>query len=177
MFTLTSPEIVERGVIPTRYANGAWGVECGENISPPFNWDGAPEGTRSFALTCVDPDVPLEEEWFPYKEQLKVGTLPGDLFIHWIVCDIPVSIKALVERASPYDMPSGAKELVTSFGTAGYGGPAPPKGHKAHAYIFTIYALGVEHLGLPKEAGYGDFINAMKGKILATASVTGYFSH
>jgi len=99
------------------------------------------------------------------------------LFIHWIVCDIPVSIKALVERASPDNMPSGAKELVTSFGTAGYGGPAPPKGHKAHAYIFTIYALGVERLDLSKEAGYVDFINAMKGKVLATASVTGYFSH
>ncbi|MEA1872344.1 MAG: kinase inhibitor, partial [Chloroflexota bacterium] len=67
MFTLTSPEIVERGVIPTRYANGIGGVEGGGNISPPFNWDGALEGTRSFALTCVDPDVPLEEEWFPYK--------------------------------------------------------------------------------------------------------------
>jgi Raf kinase inhibitor-like YbhB/YbcL family protein len=177
MLTLVSSEIVEQGVIPTKYANGAWGVEGGQNLSPPLNWSNVPEGTRSLALSCVDPDVPLEEEWFPYKKQLKVGMLPGDLFIHWIICDIPVSATALIEGASPDKIPSGAKELVTSFGTKGYGGSAPPKGHKAHAYIFTLYALNVSALGLSSEAGYTDFINAIKGKVLASSSLTAYFGH
>jgi len=177
MFTLRSDEIVEQGIIPTKYANGAWGVEGGQNLSPPFNWSNAPEGTRSFALTCVDPDVPLEEEWFPYKEQLKVGMLPGDLFIHWIACDMPASTTALAEGASPDKIPSESEELVTSFGAKGYGGPAPPKGHKAHSYIFTLYALNGDTLGLPSEAGYTDFINAIKGKVLARSSLTAYFGH
>lgn len=125
----------------------------------------------------VDPDVPLEEEWFPFKEQLKVGILPGDLFIHWIICDVPASTTVLAEEVSPDKIPSGAKELVTSFGAKGYGGPAPPKGHKAHKYILTLYALSIDRLGLSPEAGYVDFINAIKGNVLATSSLTAYFGH
>lgn len=101
MFVLTSPEIVEQGVIPVKYAYGEFGVEGGQNMSPPLTWKDAPELTKSFALACVDPDVPLEAEWFPYKEQLKVGMLPGDLFVHWVVCDIPSSVNSLIEGASP----------------------------------------------------------------------------
>lgn len=177
MFTLASPEFVEQGVFPTKYANGEWGVKGGQNLSPPFIWNNAPEQTKSFALTCVDPDVPLEAEWFPHKEQLKVGALPGDLFIHWIICDIPASKTALAEGESPSKIPSGAKELVTSFGVKGYGGPAPPKGHKAHGYIFTLYALNVDTVGVSLEAGYTDFINALKGKVIARSSLTVYFGH
>jgi Raf kinase inhibitor-like YbhB/YbcL family protein len=180
MFALTSPEIVEQGLIPTKYALGAFGVEGGENLSPPFNWSNPPEGTKSFALTLVDPDVPLEEEWFPYKEQVQVGMLPGDLFIHWIACDIPAATTGIVEGASPGNLPSGAKELASSFaafGRSGYGGPAPPKGHKAHSYIFTLYALNVDSLNLSPESGYTDFLNAIKGKVLATSSLTTYFGH
>jgi len=180
MFVLTSPEIIEQGIIPLKYGCGAFGVEGGENISPPLNWNGAPEGTKSFALACVDPDVPMEEEWFPYKENIKVGMLPGDLFIHWLVCDIPASATAVIEGASPDKLPTGAKEIATSytpFGINGCGGMAPPKGHKAHKYIFTIYALSVESLGLNQDSGYADFANAAKGKILATSSLTGYFGH
>jgi Raf kinase inhibitor-like YbhB/YbcL family protein len=180
MFVLTSPEIVEQGIIAVRYTNGGFGVEGGQNISPPIAWEDAPSGTKSFALACVDPDVPLEAEWFPYKEQLKVGMLPGDLFIHWLVCDIPASVKSLAEGASPNKLPSGAKELATSytpFGLKGYGGAAPPKGHKAHRYIFTLYALSVDTLRLSSGSGYIEFINAMKGKVLATSSLTAYFGH
>lgn len=180
MFVLTSPEIVEQGVIPVKYANGGFGVEGGQNISPPFAWKDAPGGTKSFALTCVDPDVPLEAEWFPYRDQLKVGMLPGDLFIHWIVCDIPASVTSIAEGASPDKLPSGAKDLATSytpFGLNGYGGSAPPQGHKAHRYIFTLYALGVDTLGLTPDNNYIDLTNAIKGKVLATASLTAYFGH
>lgn len=177
MLVLTSSELVERGIIPLRYANGAWGAEGGQNLSPPLEWSGAPEGTRSFALSCVDPDLPLDDDWFPFKDQMQPGTLPGDLFIHWIACDIPAPTSSLPEGASSGDMPSRAAELTTSFGAAGYGGPAPPKGHKAHAYVFTLYALSVEALGLSAGAGYTDFVNAIKGRVLATASLTAYFGH
>jgi len=180
MFVLTSPEIVERGIIPVKYANGGFGVEGGQNMSPPFTWKNAPEGTKSFALACIDPDVPLEWEWFPYKDQVKVGMLPGDCFVHWVVCDIPASVNSLTEGASPDKLPSGAKEIATSFdafGLKGYGGMAPPQVHKAHGYVFTVYALNVDALGLAPDSSYIDFINAMKGKVLATSSLTAYFGH
>lgn len=177
MFVLTSSELIERGLIPLKYANAAWGADGGQNLSPPLNWSGVPSGTKSFALSCVDPDLPVDADWFPFKDQIQAGTLPGDLFIHWIACDIPASDTELPEGASPGNMPSGTRELMTSFGAAGYGGPAPPKGHKAHAYIFTLYALKVDTLGLSAEAGYVDFIGAMRGRVIATASLTAYFGH
>ena len=175
MFTLTSPEIVEQGIFPTMYTMDNPNQV---GISPPFDWNSAPEGTKSFALTLVDPDVPLEEEWFPFKDQIKVGIWPGDLCVHWIVYDIPASATGLSENASPGgNLPVGTKELKNSMGTPGYLGMGPPPGHKAHKYIFTLYALSVEMLGLSPNLGYTDFINALKGKVLATASLNGYYGH
>lgn len=173
MFNLLSPEIVEQGIIPTKYT-----VDNPNKIgiSPPLGWSDAPQGTKSFALALVDPDVPMEEEWFPFP--IKVGDLPGDLFIHWLVYDIPLSATHLSEGVSPGgSLPAGAKELKNSFPSLGYGGMGPPPGHKAHRYIFTLYALNVDTLELSPEASYIDFINAMKGKILATASLSAYFGH
>ncbi len=177
MFVLTSSELIEQGLIPLKYANAAWGVEGGQNLSPQLSWSSAPPGTKSFALSCIDADLPLDAEWFPFKNQIQAGTLPGDLFIHWVACDLPASVSELSEGASPSSMPSGTCELMTSFGAAGYGGPAPPKGHKAHAYVFTLYALNVNTIGLSAEAGYGDFVSAMRGKVIATASLVAYFGH
>jgi Raf kinase inhibitor-like YbhB/YbcL family protein len=170
MLTLTSSEIVEQGIIPTKYTMDNPNQV---GVSPPLSWSDIPPGTKSFALALVDPDVPLEEEWFPFKDMLKVGTWPGDLFVHWMVYDIPASAKGLSEGS----LPAGAKELINNMGQAGYLGMGPPAGHKAHKYIFTLYALSVDKLGLSPEASYVDFTNAMKGKILAAASLTGYFGH
>jgi len=170
MLILTSPDIVEQGVIPTKYT-----IDNPNQVgvSPPFSWTNVPPGTKSFALALVDPDVPLEEEWFPFKDVLKVGTLPGDLYVHWMVYDIPASATGMGEGK----IPAGAKELTNNAGMAGYFGMGPPAGHKAHKYIFTLYALSLDKLGLSPEAGYVDFTNAMKNKILAAASLAGYFGH
>jgi len=173
MFSLTSSEIIEQGVIPAKYSMDNPN-QIG--VSPPLNWSGAPEGTRSFALAMVDPDVPLEEEWFPYP--IKVGDLPGDLFIHWMLYNIPASAEGLPEAASPGGtLPEGAKELKNNMASPGYLGMGPPPGHKAHKYIFTLYALNTDSLELSPDAGYVEFADAMKGKVLASASLTGYFGH
>jgi Raf kinase inhibitor-like YbhB/YbcL family protein len=170
MCILTSSEIVEQGIIPAKYTMDNPNQV---GVSPPLSWSDAPQGTKSFALALVDPDVPLEEEWFPAKDMLKVGTLPGDLFVHWMVYDIPASATGMKEG----EIPAGAKELTNNSGMVGYFGMGPPAGHKAHKYIFTLYALSVDKLGLSPDASYVDFTNAMKGKILAAASLTGYFGH
>lgn len=174
-FALTSDAFVESGVIPERYTGD------GDDVSPPLEWSGAPDGTRSFALALVDPDVPWGEEVPEYGEMPPPGTQPGDFFVHWIVADIPATASSLPEGASSGDLPSGARELSTSFALFGapanqYGGPAPPPGTKAHAYRFILYALDVESLdGITEDSDYAAFTEAMAGHVLATATLTGYY--
>jgi hypothetical protein len=92
----------------------------GKNISPQLEWSNAPQTTKSFALTCIDPDA------------------PSGNFIHWIVYDIPASVSS-IEQAQKI-----GKELPNSFGKLGYKGPSPPSG--THRYVFTLYALDTEHI-------------------------------
>ncbi len=176
-FALTSPAFVENGVIPIRYSGD------GANVSPPLEWGGAPGGTQGFVLTLVDPDVPFGEEVPVYGMMPPPGTVPGDLFIHWIAIDLPADMVSLGDGASPGGMPAGIRELQSSFALFGgpanqYGGPAPPPQLKAHAYKFTLYALDVATLdGLSMESDHTALTEAMAGHVLAAATLTGFFGH
>ncbi len=176
-FALTSPAFVENGVIPLRYSGD------GANVSPPLRWRGAPPGTQSFVLTFVDPDVPFGEEVPVYGMMPPPGTTPGDLFVHWIAVDIPAGTGSLADGASPGNMPTGIRELQSSFALFGgpanqYGGPAPPPQLRAHTYEFTLYALDLPALtGLSQDSDHAAVTEAMAGHVLGTASLTGYFGH
>lgn len=110
----------------------------GGNLSPALSWRGAPPGTKSYALMMHDPDAPTGSGWW-----------------HWVVYDIPADVAALPAGAGAADgskLPAGAKHGVTDFGTAGYGGAAPPKGHGVHHYDFRLFALGVPKIDPPPGA-------------------------
>ncbi|MFH1791951.1 MAG: YbhB/YbcL family Raf kinase inhibitor-like protein [Candidatus Omnitrophota bacterium] len=97
----------------------------GDDVSPPLSWDGAPNGTKSFALICNDPDA------------------PGGNWVHWVVYCIPADVAGLKEgmpKAGILD--NGAKQGMTDFRGFGYGGPCPPPG-KPHRYFFRLYALDI----------------------------------
>ena len=176
-FALTSMAFVENGVIPVRYSGD------GDNVSPPLEWSGAPEGTESFVLTLVDPDVPFGEEVPVYGLMPPPGTVPGDLFVHWMAVDIPADRQSLPDGASPGNMPARTRELQSSFALFGapanqYGGPAPPPQLKAHSYRFTLYALDLPALEeLSLESHHAALTEAMVGHVLATAALTAYFGH
>jgi Raf kinase inhibitor-like YbhB/YbcL family protein len=104
------------GAIPKRHTGE------GEDISPAISWTGLPDGTRSLALICHDPDAPLVS--------------PGNYgFVHWVLYGIPASATGLVEGDDNY------VQGVNNFGKAGYGGPMPPEGHGTHHYFFWLLAL------------------------------------
>lgn len=109
-------------------------MEGGEDLSPALEWSGdaIPEDTKSFVVTCYDPDAP---------------TVSG--FWHWIMYDIPPTCRSLPTGAGNPDgsrMPPGAKMLKNDAGFAGFCGAAPPPGHGEHRYIFCVSALGVDTL-------------------------------
>ena len=151
---ITSSAFQDGGKIPLKYVMPGAG---GKNISVPLTWAGAPPGTQSFALAMVDPH-PVARNW-----------------VHWLVINIPKDATSLAEGASGKSLPAGALELQNSFGKPGYGGPQPPPGSGDHPYVFTLYALNVPKVDLPKSTNLAAFKQALEGKTLATATVTGYF--
>jgi len=140
--------------IPLAYVMPAAG---GQNLSLPLSWTDPPPGVKSFALSLTDPH-PIARNW-----------------VHWLVINIPGNVTSLEEGASRQKMPPGAVELKNSFGDLGYGGPQPPKGTGDHPYVATLYALKVDRLDLPPATGLAAFQKALEGKVLTTATLTGYF--
>ena len=139
------------------------GFGCtGKNISPKLLWSNAPKGTKSFAVTVYDPDAPTGSGWW-----------------HWVIFNIPNSVNKLATDAGNITKQLAAKgsiQSMTSFGMTGFGGACPPKGDKAHRYIFTVYALKVDKLDLGKDAMpalVGFYLNNMA---LARASLIAYYA-
>ncbi len=151
---LSSGAFPDGGKIPTQYVMPGAG---GQNVSVPLTWVNPPAGTESLALSMVDPH-PVARNW-----------------VHWLVIDLPTTVNTIPEGASRKKMPPGAVELKNSFGEVGYGGPQPPRGTGDHPYVITVYALSVPRLDLDKNTTLGAFKEALKGKVLAQASVTGYY--
>lgn len=140
---LQSNNFRDRGRIPATHT-------CdGLDRSPHLVWTGAPEETKSFAVSCVDPDA------------------PGRTFVHWLVCNIPPTVTEIPEGS----VPAGARVIGNDFGKASYGGPCPPSG--THHYLFTVYALNVASLPSVTKT---TFFTAVQDHGLATAQLTGLYS-
>ena len=152
VFSMSSPAFEAGGMIPAQYANS--GYPGGENISIPYEWRGAPEGTVTYALLLVDRH-PKANSW-----------------VHWLVTSLPPGNTVLTRGASGTDMPPGAREHVNSFGQVGYGGPQPPPGTGKHEYEAVLYALDTD-TGLPERLSLDEFTRAVDGHVLATTTYSG----
>ncbi len=123
----------------------------GADERPDFSWSDVPEGTKSFALSLIDYDVPKKFR-------------PDGIWVHWLVKDLPADVREIKGLATA--LPAGAKEVLNDFGRAAWGGPCPPD--RRHDYHFRIYALKAEKLG---EADKGNFPARAKAQSLAVAEV------
>lgn len=128
-FSLESTDIFDGAVTALRHVHHSAG---GQNLSPHLTWSGFPDQTRSFAVTCFDPDAPTQSGWW-----------------HWLAVNIPVSVTSLQRGAGTVDgMPDGTVQFRTDYGTPAYQGASPPPGDHDHRYFFAVHALNVEHLDL-----------------------------
>jgi Raf kinase inhibitor-like YbhB/YbcL family protein len=133
-FTVTSTDVTEGTQMDIKTAHDSAG---GQNLSPQLSWSGAPEGTRSYMVTCFDPDAP---------------TPSG--FWHWTVVDIPASVTELATGAGSSDasLPEGAFHVRDDFGLRQWDGAAPPPGDPiVHRYVFAVHALDVEKLDITED--------------------------
>lgn len=140
-----------------------FGFGCkGRNLSPQLSWGDAPDGTKSFAITCFDPDAPTD-----------CG------FWHWLVVNVPQDATAVPRGAGDAagtGLPAGALQIRTDFGRPGYGGPCPPAGGKSHRYVFSVYALSVPELPVSAETSAAIVSFHLNALALAKATLVGCFA-
>ncbi len=147
---LTSYAFNPNGLIPQPYT-------CqGEDLSPPLEWHGVPEGTQSLVLIVDDPDT-------------QKGT-----HTHWVVYNIPANQNRLPCGIGGDMSARGIAQGMNDSGKIGYGGPCPPRLDAAHRYFFRLYALDMT-LDLAPGAARADVEDAMQGHILVQVELMGVF--
>lgn len=194
--------IAEGARIPEEFAFGVRTEDTpftfGANISPAINWSNGPDGTKSYAIIMHDRSVPTVFD--DANQEGKV--IPADLarmdFMHWILIDIPATTNSLskgaesdavvpkgkttgpaehgVRGANDFGMfMAGNPDMAGNYG--GYDGPAPPWNDELmHEYVFTVFALDTESLGLNGVFSGGDARAAMEGHVLASGTISGLYT-
>jgi Raf kinase inhibitor-like YbhB/YbcL family protein len=125
----------------------------GDDVAPPLEWSGVPDGTKAFAIVVHDPDAPLV-----------------DGFTHWVAYGISSDTTRLPEGGQ------GPTQGTNSMGEAGYIGPAPPPGHGPHHYYFWVYALD-EDLDLPPGLDRRSLLEQIEDHVIEQARVVGTYSN
>ena len=184
---LHSESFEHRGWIPEEFAF------LTGNRNPHLAWDDVPAGTQSFALLCIDPDVPSAPDDVNQPDRDVPAALPRVDFTHWALVDIPASVRAIdagscsdgiVKHGKPAPAgPAGSRQGENDYTGwfqadpdmqgrwRGYDGPCPPFNDSIeHRYFFRLFALDCATLALPGDHfTAGDVQRAMQGHVLAEA--------
>jgi len=200
---LKSRDIVDQQPISPRFAFGKPDREdhmaLSDNVSPHLAWSDVPEATQSFAVVCVDPDVPSQADDVNTEGKSLPADMPRVDFFHWVMVDVPAEVRELStgqcsDGVSPAGKqnppgPPGARQGLNNYTQFlagdedlqgryfGYDGPCPPwNDERLHHYHFTVYALDVERLELPEEFDGPAARRAMQDHILDQATITGTYT-
>lgn len=150
-FVLKSPAFSRGEEMPTRYTGE------GENVSPPLEWSGAPPETRSFALVMED---------------LDAGSGPVR---HWGIYNLAAERTAIPEGVGHGVKTESLGHGVNDFGHPRYDGPIPPESDDAHRYRFTLAALDIESVSVPKEP-VADLRALIRPHVIAEAELIGAYT-
>ena len=200
---LRSDSFKDGQAIPGKFAfcvaDAATHVKLADNHNPHLAWDGAPSGTKSFVLVCVDPDVPTKPDDVNKEGRTVPASLPRASFFHWAMVDIPADVKEIAAGSCSHGVhahgkkhppgPAGSRQGINDY-TAwfasdenmngayhGYDGPCPPWNDSIpHHYRFTVYATDLARCGVDDEFKAQDALAAIKGHVLGEASLTGLYT-
>jgi len=200
---LSSPSFPDGHLISDEYAlctpvPGAH-LTLAPNRNPTLVWSDLPEGTRSLALICHDPDAPTNIEDINQEGRTIPAAQPRGRFYHWVLVELSPQLGAVragefSEGMSRHDKQGpearhGARQGLNSYNEwfardpemagkyFGYDGPCPPWNDTIpHRYVFTLYALDVERCPVEGEFRAADVLAAIDGHVLATASITGLYT-
>ena len=200
---LRSDSFADGGRVPDEFAfaviDAAHHVRLSSNRNPHLAWSDAPSGTRSLVLTCHDRDVPSRPDDVNQEGREIPASLPRVDFFHWVLVDIPPSTTRIDAGAYSHGVtprgkggpaaPNGTRQGVNDY-TAwfkgdhdmegdyyGYDGPCPPWNDSiVHRYVFTIHALDIDAVPLDGRFTGAEVRQAIEGRVLASASVTGSYT-
>jgi Raf kinase inhibitor-like YbhB/YbcL family protein len=155
-FTLTSTDVTDGQPLEDDQV-----AEHG-NTSPQLSWTDVPEGTKSFTVTCFDPDAP---------------TPSG--FWHWVLVDLPADVTSLDAGAGAEGatLPGGAFMCRNDGGAKAFMGAAPPAGDQVHRYFFVVHAVKEETLGVDSDASPAVVSFNLAFKTLGRAILHGTYQH
>jgi Raf kinase inhibitor-like YbhB/YbcL family protein len=174
-------------------------IALSTNRNPHLAWSDVPAGIKSFALICHDADVPSGGEDVNKEDREIAESFPRDLFFHWVLVDIPASVREIpagshsdgitaTGKAGPAG-PNGTRHGLNDYTKwfagdesmrgdyYGYDGPGPPWNDlRVHRYVFTLYALDVPQVEVHGDLTGANARLASAGHVLAQASLTGTYT-
>lgn len=155
-FTVTSADITDGAPLKDDQ------VAAAGNASPQLSWSGAPEGTKSYTVTCFDPDAP---------------TPSG--FWHWVLVDVPADVTSLDTGAGAEgaQLPGKAFMCRNDAGGHDFAGAAPPEGDQVHRYYFVVHAVKEESLGVDADASPAVVSFNLAFKTAGRAILHGTYQH
>lgn len=195
---LSSESLTEGAPIDGEFAfcvpDAASHVAMAPNRNPHLAWSEVPEGTKSFAVLCIDDKVPSKPDDVNQEGREVPADLPRVDFSHWVLVDLPADTRSIAAGAhcdgitargkDASDAPLGRHGINDYTGWFagdadmegqyfGYDGPCPPWNDSlVHEYAFTVYALDVETLPVDGAFTAADVAAAMVGHVLSSASIT-----
>jgi hypothetical protein len=181
---LRSDSFENGGRIDPQFAYGRIGagvpMELSDNRNPHLAWSDVPDGTRSFALLCLDPDVPARFDDANRADRRIPAAAPRREFVHWVLVDVPANVRLIAAGACSQASggrgkgappgPPGSAQGVNDYGPDhfGYDGPCPPwNDERLHHYVFRLHALDCASLGLRGAFTAAQAQRAMQGHVLA----------